>query len=429
MRTRISMGIALLIIAALLLSAVPAMGQDAPLSILWWGGQSRHDRTIGVIEMYEEEMGKDIEYEFAGWSDYWTLANTKAAGSELPCIMQQDYAYLYEWQSRDLLMPLNEFLDNGTIDTTNIPELNIAGGIIDGSYYGINLGNNAQAIYIDLNAFEEAGMDLPSATWTWDEFEATAVALHEALGIWGYGYQVETGQLIAYFLSNGEHLYAPDGSGLGFADDQLMVDFYDRVLRLMDAGVMPTMDVWLSEYDGTDPGATAVSRGTAAMDYKWSNQIVAVWEGAGEGANIKLWPLPRLEGGMPSNYLKPSMFFSITSECDQPEEAAKFINFFINDNAANEVLFAERGTPISTVVLEHLVPLADAPMAEMFDFMARVSEDVSPTPPPDPVGTSTVNNDVLGPLVNEPILFGQITPAEGVALLRTEAARIFAEAK
>jgi hypothetical protein len=34
----------------------------------------------------------------------------------------------------------------------------------------------------------------------------------------------------------------------------------------------------------------------------------------------------------------------------------------------------------------------------------------------------------MGPLVNEPILFGMLDPAEGVALFRAEAARIFAEA-
>jgi len=35
---------------------------------------------------------------------------------------------------------------------------------------------------LDVAAFEEAGVDLPAEDWTWDEFEATATALHDALG-------------------------------------------------------------------------------------------------------------------------------------------------------------------------------------------------------------------------------------------------------
>ena len=35
--------------------------------------------------------------------------------------------------------------------------------------------------------FKKAGLELPPQDWTWEDFEKTALALHEKLGIWGIG--------------------------------------------------------------------------------------------------------------------------------------------------------------------------------------------------------------------------------------------------
>src|SRR5688572_15451730 len=85
------------------------LAQDAQeMRLVWWGSQNRHDRTIAVVEMYEAMHPEvDIVFEFANFNDYWTLMNTQAAGGELACVMQQDYAYLAEWARNGLLQPLD----------------------------------------------------------------------------------------------------------------------------------------------------------------------------------------------------------------------------------------------------------------------------------------------------------------------------------
>ena len=104
------------------------------------------------------------------------------------------------------------------------------------------------------------------------------------------------------------------------------------------------------------------------MDAVWSNQIVAVQSAAGEDRNFVLVHLPRPEGGQPSNYLKPSQFFSITKHAKHPEEAAKFINYFTNNIEANKVLLAERGVPISPKVNEALTPLLGKSQVAISDY-------------------------------------------------------------
>ncbi len=102
-----------------------------------------------------------VTYEFAGWSDYWTKVNTQVAGGNVACVMQQDYAYLTEWASRGLLMPLDDMIASGQIDTSNIAQSVLDSGSVDGQVYGISLGTNSQTYILDADAFASAGIDLP----------------------------------------------------------------------------------------------------------------------------------------------------------------------------------------------------------------------------------------------------------------------------
>jgi multiple sugar transport system substrate-binding protein len=115
------------------------------------------------------------------------------------------------------------------------------------------------------------------------------------------------------------------------------------------------------------------------------------------------------------------MFFSATSQCDNPDVAVDFINYFVNDQAANEVLFAERGVPITTAIVDHLRPNLQAAQGVMFDFLAAASAAASPVPPPDPPGWGDVLNNVYNPLFSARVLYRQITPEQGAQLLREEA--------
>jgi multiple sugar transport system substrate-binding protein len=424
--------IGIFVLAAMLLTTVfVTVAQDPiELQLTWWGSQNRHDRTIKVIEAYEAaNPNVDIVYEFANFNDYWTKMNTQAASGQLACVMQQDYAYLAEWASRGLLLPLEPFFEAGTIDVSNVPESIIQSGQYDGQSYGLSLGTNSQSIILDVDAFEQAGLDLPSADWTWTEFEETSAALHEKLGIWaitsGTAGLSDVQMWKSLILGNGATPFNAEGTALGYTDDAPVIEYFNMILRLQQAGIISTPEE-AAEFNDAGPEGSQIVVQKSAMQYQWSNQVVAIFAAAGEDRHFKLWHLPRPEGGQSENYLKPSMFFSVTANCPQPEEAAKFINYFTNDLTANEALFAERGVPISLPVRDHLTPMLDAVGAETFDFIARVEADSSPIFPADPPGFGDLLNNVYAPLFVEPVLYEQIPVEDGVATFRTEAEAILA---
>ncbi len=411
----------------MLLGVASAQQDPVTISVTWWGSQDRHDRTVEVINMFEAENPDiNVEYEFSGWPDYWTRVSTQAAGGQVACVMQQDYAYLGEWQTRGLLAPLDPYIASGTIDTSSIPDVLLGGGRLDGSVYGISLGTNSQTFIVDVDLVEQAGLELPAPDWTWADFETFAAALHENLGIWAIDAGL-TDQALwkSLLIGEGEWAFNDAGTALGYENDQPVIDYFSMILRLQDAGVIPNAQQAVELRDVNLEQSPLVT-GQAAMNYAWSNQVVALQTAAGEDRNLALLTLPRPEGGQSENYLKPSMFFSLTSQCENPEEAAVFIDYFLNNKAANDVLFAERGVPISTAVAEYLQPKLDAASALTFDYIATLTEDSSPVPPPDPPGWSDVLNNVYIPLFVDPVLFGQMTPEQGAQVLRSEADPILA---
>ncbi len=412
-----------LVVALLLTSVMIVAAQDTTdLTITWWGSQNRHDRTIQVIQMFEAEHPDiHVTYEFAGWSDYWTKVNTQVAGGNVACVMQQDYAYLTEWASRGLLTPMDDMLSSGQIDASNIAQSVLDSGKVDGQLYGLSLGTNSQTYILDADAFAKAGIDLPPMDWTWDDFETVSNEIHDKLGIWSIAYGPWDDQnLKSILLSAGEWMFNSGGTAIGITDPAPLVDHMEMIKRLMDNGAIASMD---EQADVAAPGleGSPIVSGKEAMRYQWSNQVVALTTAAGEGRHFVLYPMPRVPDGQSANYLKPSMFFSVTQQCQHPAEAAMFIDYFTNNLEANDVLFAERGVPVSSPVRTYLADKVDPVTAEIFQYIADLSSTASPVPPPDPVGYSDIVNNVLAPEFTDPVLFGMVSAQEGYDTFVTDA--------
>ncbi|HLL80567.1 MAG TPA: extracellular solute-binding protein [Ktedonobacteraceae bacterium] len=396
----------------------------------WWGSQSRHDRTIKVIQMYEAAHPNiKITYEFANFNDYWTKLNTQAAGNQLPCIMQQDYAYVAEWSNRNLLLPLDDYYKNKTINVTSIAQSVLDSGKVGDHFYALSLGSNSQSFILDVDAFKKAGIDMPAANWTWKDFEDIAMKLHDKLGIWATANGLEDVQMWkSLYVAYGEQPFTSDGTKLGYTDDQPLIDYYNMMLRLIKAGAISSYDQSLPYINGSLEQEPIVT-GKEAIRYQWSNQVVAIFNAAGKDRNLVLWPLPRPVGQKSENYIKPSQFFSIPTQCKTPDEAAKFIDYFTNSNEANDVLGGERGVPVASTVRDYLLPKLNPVDASTFKFLSQIEKDASPIFPPDPPGFTDILNNVYTPEFVQPVLYGQVSVADGVAALRKGAEDILAKNK
>ena len=66
--------------------------------------------------------------------------------------------------------------------------------------------------------------------------------------------------------------------------------------RLQDAGAVPSQQEDIAQYRTTGVEATPIVPGKAAMQYMWSNQVVAAWTAAGADRKFKLIAPAAAEG-------------------------------------------------------------------------------------------------------------------------------------
>src|SRR5690606_29222800 len=86
----------------------------------------------------------------------------------------------------EVIEPLNEMVENGTIDTDNTNESYLETTTDEeGNVVGVSLGVNSYGLAYNPDMFAEAGVEEPTENWTWEEFEEKNLQLNEALGIFG----------------------------------------------------------------------------------------------------------------------------------------------------------------------------------------------------------------------------------------------------
>ncbi|NMB46398.1 MAG: carbohydrate ABC transporter substrate-binding protein [Firmicutes bacterium] len=411
------------LIAALLLSSwsMICSAETIELRIAWWGSQDRHNRTLEAIELFEKQNpGVTVEAEFTSWSGYWERIAAQAAGGNLPDVFQQDMQYIDLYAKRDLMLDLNPYVENGILDFTNVDESFIVGGRIDGKLYAVNLGSNSLVGIYDPEMYAKAGVPEPDPEWTWEDYMAVARKLHSALGIYADG-GIPGGAfhgLQHYLRQYGYAVYAKDGSGLGYDDDELFAKFFEMDLQLTKEGVLPGM---AERREVLSPEEELLVTSRAATAWAHSNQAVAMSAVADRPLAMRLMPKHKNQV-KEGHYIKPSQFFSVAKTSEHKEMAVKFLDFITNDIEGNKILMAERGVPISSEVRAALQPYLNDIQKQTFDYVGLVAEHASPIEPPEPAGHPEIIR-LLDDL-HEQILFGVMTPMEAAKEFRQEATRI-----
>lgn len=400
--------LSVLFILLILLGNFALPAEQITLRISWWGSQTRHDRTLKVLELYNKlNPNVKFETEFGAFSGYWDKLAVQAAAKNLPDIIQIGYGYLEEYAGRGLLAEITPFVEKGIISFKDASPAIKEAGMVDGKLYAVCLGMNAWAIAYDPVATEKAGVSISkTGLWTWNDYKRFAKIIYEKTGLKAeLPFMDEPTNILAYYLQqNGLNLYNSTGTGLGFSDPKYMQEILEIFLDLVKSGASPHP----SEYAVTTSlEDSLLVKGKAWLYWLWSNQFVALAQAAKRPLNLTLPP----RGKKPGLFLNPSQFFVISANSKYKEEAAKFINFFVNNIEANKILLAERGVPTSSRVRRALKDIVDPIVKQTFDYMDLAAKNSIPTVPRQPAKASEIKK--LGQEIFQKVLYGEISPADG----------------
>ena len=376
------------------------------LRFAWWGNTTRDERTIKVAQLFmDKNPGVTVETEPSIWDGYWPKLNTQAAAGSLPDVMQQDYAYIAQYNNRNQLVDLNAYSQRGIINLSSWTDSGLSSGRLDNKLIALSLGTNAWGMAVDPAILQRAGVTINDTTWTWKDYEQIALQIFQRTGVQTMPFN-EFHQVFEHVVRQfGVPYFALNGRSLGFANNAAATaavkELIDMELRLRSAGAL---------YDPEDAfilnrtmEEMPISTGRTWNNFHWSNQHVGQANAARRPLEYYIFPTVEGNKAPYGTYLKPSQFISMLASAGNKDLAAKFIDFFVNDLEANRILLAERGIPVPSSVRNDLSSRVDPNMKYLFDYITKVTPFTTPIDPPDPAASGEVR-DVMRPILLQSLI-------------------------
>ena len=132
-----------------------------------------------------------------------------------------------------------------------------------------------------------------------------------------------------------------------------------------------------AEMIATGPEQSLLGTNAGAMGMWWSNQLNALTKASGQ--ELTLLRMPKAEGATTGGmFLQPSMFYTASAKSEHPAEAAKFIDFLVNDPDAASILLSDRGLPTNAKVLAAVKDKLPAVDQKTLTFIDEVRSELSP---------------------------------------------------
>jgi multiple sugar transport system substrate-binding protein len=401
--------LALAAISATTLSACSADdGDGVTLRFNWWGEDTRHALTQEIVAAFEKEHPEiDVQVEYSSWDDYWDKLSTSAAAQDLPDVMQVTDPYMFQYIDSGQLLDLHDVED--AIDLSVYPEESLSLTTSDDGLYAVPAAISSFAVPVVTEHFEAAGVPLPDdQNWTWDDYIAAAVAVHEANPeVYGSTLPVYSNQAGVWLRQHGEDWWSADGSKLNFKPETLAA-YWEWVVKLRDSGATPSVEETLENIGGIEQSLLVT--GEAAMAPEMPiNQLEVLESTGGRDASLMLFPGDGT-AAEPGGWTKPGIFYAVYAGSEHPEEAAMLIDY-LNSEPSFAIQKFDRGVPANPEVVSAIEAELTPAESEQAQFIERVNAlGPKPVPKANPnAGSGLVD---LFARLNEDVLFDRITPAQ-----------------
>ncbi|MDU6263815.1 MAG: sugar ABC transporter substrate-binding protein [Anaerocolumna aminovalerica] len=396
---------------------------NSDIRFMWWGGETRHKATVDALELYKG-INPDItvKTEYSGWDGYFDKLTTQLAASTGPDIVQLSYTNVSEYVARKQLVPLDEYIEKGIIDVSKLSEATLDMYRIDGKLYAIPAGVSTSLLFYNKDYFDQAGVEYPTDSWTWEDYMKAAKELtmdtdgDGKIDVWGTAYMEDPAgadlTFKKYVYERGGKLWSDDLKSVKFNSPEGLaaVEFIKKPL---DESIMPPMEITASNPQNVDDFQTK----RVAMIIHYS-PITQAYMSAGLNFGIERTPK-----GMEKEafWINPSMVYSITKDSKSPEASAELINFLVNNEEAGDILALERGVPSNGLIRSRLVnTLSDAEI-KMFECIEKsTSDDISNEP--FPAGYMEIH--ALFKREFENMMYGKYTSQEFLDVVEAECNKI-----
>lgn len=267
--------------------ATPYAGEEAKITYGFWDSSQQPAIEAQLAAFSEKFPEITVEPQIVPWEDYWTKLQTGVAGGEIFDVFWINSASLPVYASKDALLPIDAIIGGDGVDPGNFPDPLVEMYSYEGVQYGLPRDFDTIALFYNKDLFDAAGVDYPTADWTWDDFRAAAEALtDEGSGQWGAGLQTSWQENYYNFIWQNEGRLLNEDRTMCTVDEPEACEAFDFLTGFYTDGLTPSISVQQS-----NPVAdTLFPAGQVAM--MTGGSFRAGTYGAAE-ANLDVAPMPQ----------------------------------------------------------------------------------------------------------------------------------------
>ena len=294
--------------------------EEVELRLVIWDERQQevHEQMAETFRQHHPNISVDVEVIPA---DFWTVVKTQIAGGDPPDLMWINVPNYPDLAINDALLPITDLVERDGVDLSPFPPALVEGYTLNGELYGISKDYDTIGLFYRVDLFDEAGLDYPDETWTWDDLKAAAEALTTD-DVWGYagGLSLQEFEL-NLVRQNGGELVSEDGTHTLFGEPaaceaiQFLYSFHTDGTA-PDQVTQDTSHHW---------GLFADGRVAMMQDGSWAARSYLDNE-----FDIDVAPLPA--GKQRANTIH-GLAWAILAGTDHPEEAWEFLKFLATEEA------------------------------------------------------------------------------------------------
>jgi len=331
---------------------------NCEISFSWWGKENRNNYTLQGISNFESQNPTiHISPEYSSWEEYEDSFGQKLQSGQCADVMQVNFDWLHKYASKgEYFYNLRELSDYLELYNYTLDDLEY--GTIDGELIALPIAFNTAIPVFDNKILQKYSLNIPS---TWDELFSMAKVLKKNDM---YVFTISKRHLffvaMAWFEQTfSKKMFTEDGQ-LNISKEEVEI-IYIFIKRLVNENVIYAFN------DGFQLDAIRERKVAGAV--LWCNETAIFLEEVTKlGGSPILGNFITIPGAKESGwYLKPACLYVINKNCKHPKEAAKLVNYLLNNQEFALLQKNEKGVPISN---KSLTALMEANQLESMQYKA-----------------------------------------------------------
>ena len=357
-------------------SSAPGASGPVTLRFSWWGSDIRHALYNKICDRFEQDNpGIKIVREPASWNDYFTRLTSQVAGGGAPDIMQMHPQYAALFSAPGIFMDLSDPIPSRIIDLSKFTQAAKDTQIVNGRNIMVTVGLSTTGLMYNSRIFDELGIPASRLdNLTYQSFEALCTEIAQKANGKYYAYEDMTfnnlqsiTQVTMWMRSRGKDFFNAQGK-LAF-DKADLIAWFELFARLRAIGAVPPPQISVEEIPKTYEqrifvlGKQAMTGNTTnnlktRQDYMPNDKLVMVRYPTNNGVGGEIFE---------------SANIGINAKTKYPEQAAQFINYFVNNKRSLELYLIENGFPGSTDMNSYVSTLLDPSNRQAMEFFNNLA--------------------------------------------------------